>query len=115
MSPELAFLIAIGPAAIATVGVIYKVKKRTESNEKISVISESAQSITQAFEALRLINEHQSRFIDILQADARVDKEDLRECNELNNVLQRKLTYMYRKYGNGNGNGNIENKLKGDI
>lgn len=73
--------------------------KADRVSEKLGMASGQSQSIAQAFEGLEKVIEGLNMYILILQADRKVDREDVRRLTEQRDTLQKELDRMYKKYG----------------
>lgn len=90
-------------AVISGILVPWFVYRRSVKLDKISeqsgIASNNAAGVAQAFEGLKEHITGLNNFIAILQADSRVDKEDIKILTSQRDVLQKELNRMYRKYG----------------
>lgn len=97
--------IAVGIPSFIIGFLVYRRSVKVDKiSEQAGVASDKTAGIAQAFEGLRQHIAGLNAFIAILQADARIDKEDIKSLTAQRDALQKELNRMYRKYGdNGNG------------
>lgn len=98
--------VAVISGILATWYGLSRSAKSDKISEQSGIASDKTAGVAQNIEAMRVHIDGLNTFIAALQADKKVDREDIRILTEQRDALQRELNRMYRKYGEDDDNSN---------